>query len=112
MAAKEIDFEKMTPAQQEWELLKQQTKINTILFRRDLMDNCPPGWFAEDLRSNGPPGKERMTLRIDKDVAKFFRATGMGFQVKMNDVLRAFMMAAQLRVLEGDVEKIGKRRAR
>jgi len=109
---KEIPFEKMTPQQKEWELLKQQTKINTILFRRDLMDNCPSGWFVEDLRTNGPPGKERMTLRIDKDVAKFFRVTGGGFQEKMNDVLRAFMMAAQLRVLEGDVEKIGTRKPR
>ncbi len=107
MAAKDVDFDKLRPAQKEWELLKQQTKIETILFRRDLIGNCPEGWFTEAIRADGPPGKERMTLRIDKDVARFFRATGQGFQVKMNDVLRAFMLAARLRVLEGDVEKIG-----
>lgn len=37
--------------------------------------------------------KERMTLRLDSDVVKFFRGTGQGFQTRMNDVLRAFMHA-------------------
>ena len=38
MAAKDVDFDKLRPAQKEWELLKQQTKIETILFRRDLIE--------------------------------------------------------------------------
>ncbi len=52
----------------------------------------PPAW-QEIADRRTTPGKERMTIRIDRDVVKFFRATGAGFQTRMNDVLRAFMHA-------------------
>ncbi|WP_298296343.1 BrnA antitoxin family protein [uncultured Litoreibacter sp.] len=52
----------------------------------------PPEW-QEIADRKDSPGKERMTIRIDRDVAKFFRSTGQGFQTRMNDVLRAFMHA-------------------
>ncbi|SFA70945.1 BrnA antitoxin of type II toxin-antitoxin system [Poseidonocella pacifica] len=37
--------------------------------------------------------KERVTLRVEKDVLKFFRSIGPGYQTRMNDVLKAFMHA-------------------
>ena len=40
-----------------------------------------------------PPGKENVTLRIDRDVLAWFRATGKGFHTRMNAVLRAYMEA-------------------
>ena len=40
-----------------------------------------------------PPGKENITLRIDRDVLAWFRATGKGFHTRMNAVLRAYMEA-------------------
>jgi uncharacterized protein (DUF4415 family) len=40
-----------------------------------------------------PPGKENVTLRIDRDVLAWFRATGRGFHTRMNAVLRAYMEA-------------------
>jgi uncharacterized protein (DUF4415 family) len=42
-----------------------------------------------------PPGKENVTLRIDRDVLEWFRATGKGFHTRMNAVLRAYMEAHQ-----------------
>lgn len=42
-----------------------------------------------------PPGKESVTLRIDRDVLAWFRATGKGFHTRMNAVLRAYMEAHQ-----------------
>jgi len=44
-----------------------------------------------------PPGKENTTLRIDRDVLAWFRATGKGFHTRMNAVLRAYMEAHQHR---------------
>jgi uncharacterized protein (DUF4415 family) len=40
-----------------------------------------------------PPGKENVTLRVDRDVLAWFRGTGKGFHTRMNAVLRAYMEA-------------------
>lgn len=40
-----------------------------------------------------PPGKENVTLRVDRDVLAWFRTTGKGFHTRMNAVLRAYMEA-------------------
>lgn len=40
-----------------------------------------------------PPGKQNVTLRIDRDVLDWFRASGKGFHTRMNAVLRAYMEA-------------------
>jgi len=40
-----------------------------------------------------PPGKENVTLRVDRDVLDWFRSTGKGFHTRMNAVLRAYMEA-------------------
>ena len=37
------------------------------------------------------PTKERVGLRLDRDVLEHYRATGPGWQVRMNDALRAGM---------------------
>jgi uncharacterized protein (DUF4415 family) len=42
-----------------------------------------------------PPGKENVTLRVDRDVLAWFRGTGKGFHTRMNAVLRAYMEAHQ-----------------
>ena len=35
--------------------------------------------------------KERITIRFDQDVMEAFRATGPGWQTRMNDVLREYV---------------------
>jgi uncharacterized protein (DUF4415 family) len=37
--------------------------------------------------------KERVTLRLDADVVKWFRSMGPGYGPRMNDVLQSFMHA-------------------
>ena len=42
-------------------------------------------------RRRGPqtaPPKERITIRLDADIAAHFRASGPGWQTRLNDVLR------------------------
>ena len=38
-------------------------------------------------------GKERLTVRFDEDVVRWFRSQGKGYQTKMNSVLRTFYEA-------------------
>jgi uncharacterized protein (DUF4415 family) len=40
-----------------------------------------------------PPGKEPVTLRLDRDVLEWFRGQGRGYQTRINAVLRAFIAA-------------------
>ena len=47
------------------------------------------------------PGKVPVTIRVDEDVAKFFRAMGRGYLTQMNRVLRAFMEARLAGVVKG-----------
>ena len=40
-----------------------------------------------------PPGKELVTLRLDRDVLDWYRKTGKGYQTRINAVLRAYKKA-------------------
>jgi uncharacterized protein (DUF4415 family) len=40
-----------------------------------------------------PPGKEPVTLRLDRDVLDWFRRQGRGYQTRINAVLWAFVEA-------------------
>jgi uncharacterized protein (DUF4415 family) len=40
-----------------------------------------------------PPGKDIITLRLDRDILKWLRAQGKGYQTLINQVLRAFYNA-------------------
>ena len=77
---------------------------------REVLDN--PEWTEEDFakarpfsevfpdlaeslrRSRGPqkaPTKQLVSLRLDRDVVAHFKATGPGWQTRINDVLRDAM---------------------
>jgi uncharacterized protein (DUF4415 family) len=46
--------------------------------------------------------KERVTLRLDADVVKWFKSMGPGYGPRMNDVLQSFMHARLAGLLKGD----------
>ena len=56
-----------------------------------------------------PPGKEAVTLRLDRDVLKWLRAQGKGYQTRINQVLRAWYDAARRKQAEA-IQKAAKRR--
>lgn len=47
-------------------------------------------WF-DKARLIEPPAKEAISIRLDKDVLEFFRATSGRYQTQINAVLRAYM---------------------
>lgn len=57
--------------------------INPVVFAR--------GIVREGLKV--PAGKAQITLRLDRDVLAWFRASGAGFQSRINALLRAYMDA-------------------
>jgi uncharacterized protein (DUF4415 family) len=59
----------------------------------------PKDWHEIAMDPN--PAKARVTLRVDADVVKFFRAMGHGYQARMNRVLRAFMEGRLGKMIEG-----------
>lgn len=67
---------------------------------REIYNHIPLEW--EDIATQpATPVKTRITLRVDGDVAKFFRAMGTGYQTRMNAVLRAFMLSKISGVIKG-----------
>ena len=68
----------------------------------DLVRTILPREWA-DIPLDVVPDKIRITLRVDSDVAKFFRKLGRGvYQDRMNTMLRTFMLARLTEVLGTD----------
>jgi uncharacterized protein (DUF4415 family) len=64
----------------------------------DLSDvpEITPEMFAKAIVHRGlrpPPSKQQITIRLDEDVLKWFRAQGEGYQTRINSLLRAYMEA-------------------
>jgi len=55
-------------------------------------------WQDEDRRD---PKRVPVTIRLDADVVKFFKAMGPGYQPRINRVLRAFMHYRLAGIIEG-----------
>lgn len=48
---------------------------------------------AEIKKTNeNPDAKKIITIRLDRDILAFFKAQGEGYQTRINEVLREYMM--------------------
>ena len=54
-----------------------------------------PSDFWDDAVVVWPEPKEAISLRVDQDVLKWFRAGGPRYQTRMNAVLRSYMRAME-----------------
>ena len=59
----------------------------------------PKGWH--DISTRREAGSTRVTIRLDADVVKFFKAMGPGYQPRINRVLRTFMHYRLAGIIEG-----------
>ncbi len=66
------------------------------------------GFIPEDWRhvaQRAPDARgAKITIRLDEDVLKFFRLMGVNYQGRINQVLRAFMLARLAKVVPGPEE--------
>jgi uncharacterized protein (DUF4415 family) len=49
------------------------------------------GW-KDTITVELPESKEQVTLRLDRDVLRWFRASGRGYQTRINAVLRSYYL--------------------
>lgn len=49
--------------------------------------------FWENAEIVLPQKKDRITIRLDRDIVQWFRGRGRGYQTRINAVLRAFVNA-------------------
>ena len=77
-------------------LLRLEHDLHTHLNRQR---RIPQEWETIHLERNYH--KTKITMRIDKDVLKFFRSMGPGYQPRMNEVLRAFMHCRLSGMIDG-----------
>jgi len=64
---------------------------SSVTFTEDAPQTSPSDW-ADAVAHHGlplPAKKEQIALRVDADVIQWFRATGSGWQTRMNAVLKA-----------------------
>lgn len=66
---------------------------------RRLDRELPEGWRGIARANPRRRAKTRVTLRLDADVAAWFRETGPGHQTRMNAVLRCYMLAREAEVV-------------
>ncbi|MGC1371634.1 MAG: BrnA antitoxin family protein [Candidatus Sulfotelmatobacter sp.] len=53
--------------------------------------------FWKDARLTMPEPKDRLTIRVDRDVVQWLKKNGPGYQTRINAILRSFMEAQSQR---------------
>lgn len=76
-------------------------RVETALHGRLAESLLVPEAWTEIARRRGPPGRVRVTLRVDADAVAFFKSMGAGHLSRMNDVLVAFVQARIAGILPG-----------
>lgn len=86
-----------TESKTDWQRLKDMPDAEITLAAEEDSDNLPlDDPFFETARRLPPSAllkeaKQQITLRIDADVLEWFRASGPGYQSRMNAVLKAYV---------------------
>lgn len=68
------------------------------------MELIPAEWRGIEGMFPCKPRGCKVTLRLDADVAKFYRAMGTGWHARVNGVLRAYMLARLSKMIEGEAD--------
>jgi len=87
-----VNFHRMMDAvrQLEWDM-------QSTIWRQQ---RIPPEWH-EIAKTRTRRKKARVTMGVEEDVLRFFKVMGIGYQARMNEVLRAFMHARLAGLVEG-----------
>ncbi len=88
-----VTLETAGRGQTDWARVDALTDEDIEAAIRDDPDAAPildDNWF-KTARVVMPPGKEPISIRIDRDVLEWFRSSGEPYQTRINAVLRAYM---------------------
>ncbi|MBY8978193.1 BrnA antitoxin family protein [Rhodobacteraceae bacterium NNCM2] len=91
-------FERLSMMELQLELKKQQLEWEDLERR---LDYIPREWHHMEKTAPCTTPKHKLTLSLDKDVVKFYRGLGRGYQARMNSILRSYMHARIAKIIEG-----------
>ena len=81
-------------------MARRKTKSGTYQRRKSLktdptLDDVPDmrTWMVAERGEFYRPVKEQITLRLDKDVIAWFKAGGEGYQTRINEALREYVLS-------------------
>lgn len=74
------------------EVVQQLERLQTAMTKDWLSDGLPTDWNGLDYWSPVEKPKTRVTLRLDTDMLRWFRAMGPGYQSRINLVLRIYYL--------------------
>ncbi len=84
----------------DWERLENLTDEEIAQAIEDDPDAAPildAEWFRAARWVVPSAAKEKISIRLDEHVLAFFRAGGTGYQSRINEVLRAYVLTQRLR---------------
>lgn len=83
------------------EMIGTLTELQTWFNQYKLKEAVIPAeWNRIEAANPVRPPQKVVSVRLDEDVARWFRSMGLGHQRRMNAVLRAYMLATISRVIE------------
>jgi len=82
-------------SQTDWDRLDEQSDEEIESAVREDPDSVQldEDWFRKAHVVDPTSEKKRITIRLDEDIVEYFKAQGSGYQTRINDVLRAFVLA-------------------
>lgn len=97
------DLKKQTPRQraQMSYMMDVMRRLEWDLHNSIEMTGRIPAEWHEIAQRRTSSGKEKVTLRLETDVLKFFRSMGPDYGPRINDVLRSYMHARLAGVIRG-----------
>jgi uncharacterized protein (DUF4415 family) len=72
---------------------KEKAEADRAAERARKKAELPADWASVEDRVPVKPYKDRVTIRVDREVLRWFRRLGPGYQTRMNAVLRAYWEA-------------------
>lgn len=85
--------DKLPKGKTNWERLRAMTEEEIERTSPPELANLPADFWDDAVVVI--PSKEPISLRVDDDVLAWFRASGKGYQTRMNAVLRAYKEAME-----------------
>jgi len=77
----------------EREMVRELRAMQGDLAKNWVERSLPEEWSGLDTREPIPPFREKVTLRLDADMVRWFRKLGPGYGRRMNRVLRIYWMS-------------------
>ena len=92
-----LDEAKVLQSETDWDALEEKTDEEI----REAVESDPDAyfldedWFEAATFVDPSAEKERISIRLGKDILEFFRAEGRGYQSRINKVLREYVAVRQ-----------------